>query len=161
MGFSAKFGVVAIAAVAAGAALFSADSISAAMTGKAAIEARQDAMKSLGKDNKAVQGFVKDGKGSAADVEKAAMSMAAAAKKLPSLFPKGSGRGDFSDKETRADPKIWSDWAGFEKAAGVLAAESTKLAAVAKTGDKGAIAKQVGKLGCGGCHDTYRGEKAK
>jgi len=49
-------------------------------------------------------------------------------------------------------------------AAGVLAAESTKLAAAAKAGDKDAIAKaagDVGKLGCGGCHKTYRGDKPK
>jgi len=164
MGISARLGVVAIAVAVAGAALLSSETISAAMMGAEAIKARQDAMKDISKNNKVVQAFVKDGKGSAADVEKAAKAIAATAKQIPDLFPKGSGRGDFSDKETRALPKIWSDWPGFESASTVLVTESEKLAEIAAAGDKDMIATQatkMGKAGCGGCHDTYRGEKVK
>lgn len=164
MGISAKLGVFAIVATVAGAALFSADSISAAMMGEEAIKARKDAMKSISKDLKTIRAYVKDGKGSTQDVEEKAAAIAAIAKKIPSLFPKGSGRGDFSDKETRALPKIWSDWAGFEKAAMALETEAGKLAGVAEGGDKKMITDQTGKLGkagCGGCHKVFRGEKVK
>ena len=147
-----------------GFALLSSETIQAALSGEAAIKARQEAMKANSKDMKIIQAFVKDGKGSAADVAKAATEIAEASKKIPSLFPKGSGRGEFPDKVTRALPAIWKDWAGFEKAANTTVSEAQKLASVAKDGDKDAIAKQVAALsknGCGGCHNTYRGEKAK
>lgn len=164
MGISAKLGVFAIVAAVAAGALFSADTISAAMMGEEAIKARKDAMKSISKDLKVIRAYVKDGKGSAQDVEEKAAAIAAIAKKLPSLFPKGSGRGDFSDKETRALPKIWSDWAGFEKASMTLETEAGKLAQVAGGGDKKMIGEQtgaLGKMGCGGCHKAFRGAKAK
>jgi cytochrome c556 len=164
MGISAKFGVVAVAAVVAGVALLSSETISAAMMGMEAVKARQDAMKSMGKDMKVIQGFVKDGKGTAADVGVKAAAIAATAKGLPALFPKGSGRPDMSDKDTRAEPKIWKDWAGFEKHAKFVVAEAGKLAEVANGGDTKAIAAQFGKLGkegCGGCHKNFRGEKVK
>ncbi|MGH6913072.1 MAG: c-type cytochrome [Geminicoccales bacterium] len=155
--------MAAFAAVA-GIALRASETIDAALTGEAAIKARKEAMKANSKDNKVIQAFVKDGKGSAADVVKAATDIAESSKKIPSLFPKGTGRGDFPDKTTRALPAIWKDWSGFEKAADTVVAEAEKLAAVAKEGDKDAIAKQAAALsknGCGGCHKTYRGEKVK
>lgn len=164
MGISAKLGVFTIVAAVAGTALFSTASINAAMMGEEAIKARKDAMKSISADLKVIRAYVKDGKGSTKDVEEKAAAIAAIAKKLPSLFPKGSGRGDFSDKETRALPKIWSDWAGFEKAAMVLETQAGKLAQVAEGGDKKMITDQTGELGkagCGGCHKAYRGEKVK
>ena len=164
MGISARIAVVAVAAAVAGAALLSSETISAAMMGKEAIKARQDAMKSMGGAMKAISAFVKDGKGTTAIVADKAAVIASTAKQLPGLFPKGSGRGDFSDKETRAEPKIWTDWAGFEKHADTLVVEAGKLAEVAKGGDKAQIAAQFGKVGkeaCGGCHKTFRGEKVK
>lgn len=163
MGTRGRILAVACAAVA-GLALMSSETIHAALTGEAAIKARQDAMKSNSSDMKVIQAFVKDGKGSAADVAKSATAIAGISKKIPSLFPKGSGRGDFPDKATRALPAIWKDMAGFEKAAATTAAEAQKLATVAKAGDKDAIAKQVAVLnkdGCGACHTTYRGERVK
>jgi cytochrome c556 len=164
MGTRGRLVVAVASAAVAGLALISAGTIHAALTGEAAIKARQDAMKANSKHMKVIQAFVKDGKGSAADVAKSAKEIAETSKKIPSLFPKGSGRGDFPDKTTRALPTIWKDWAGFEKAASTTAAAAEKLATVAKAGDKDAIKKQVAVLskdGCGACHKTYRGEKAK
>ena len=135
-----------------------------AADGKAAIEQRRALMKSISKDFKPIKAFVKSGKGSAADVAKYAKAINASTGKVLALFPKGTGRGDFSDKETRALPAIWKDWAGFEKANKALADESAKLASIAGGGDQKAIAKQVGvmgKLGCGGCHKPFRGAKVK
>jgi cytochrome c556 len=164
MGISAKLGIVAIVAAVAGTAFFSADSIQAAMGGAEAIKARKAAMKSLSADMKVIRAFVKDGKGTAADVEKKAAAIAATAKQIPALFPKGTGRPDVSDKETRAVAKIWTDWPGFEAASTALVTEAGKLAEIAKAGDTKMIADQagaLGKVGCGGCHKPYRGAKAK
>ena len=120
--------------------------------------------KEISKPFKVVKNFVKKGEGSAADVAASARIMSAAAGKITSMYPKGTHRGAYDEKLTRALPKIWEDWAGFEAAAKTLAAETAKLAAVAATGDAAAIKAQagaVGKKGCGGCHKPFRGDKVK
>ena len=164
MGISAKAGVLAVSAVVAGVALVSSGTLDAAMKIQEAVKARGEAMKSLSADMKEISAFVKDGKGTTATVADKALEIVATAKQIPILFPKGSGRGDLSDKETRALPKIWSDWPGFENASTALVVEAGKLAEFAKAGEKGPIADQfavLGKVGCGGCHKDYRGAKAK
>ncbi len=82
-----------------------------------------------------------------------AASLENSARIIPALFPEGSDQGD-----TDADPKIWSDRAGFEKAAQRLEAASQELLAAAQSGDMRAVGKAVGQVGgsCKGCHDTYR-----
>lgn len=121
-------------------------------------------MKTISKNWKPIKAYAKKGSGTPADVIKHATVINASSKKINALFPKGSGRGDFSDKETRALPAIWKDWKGFEKATSALDQESAKLIKIAGSGDKSAIAKQVGamgKKGCGGCHKPFRGAKVK
>lgn len=164
MGISAKGGVLAVLAVAAGIAFVSTEPLDAAMKTQEALKARKEAMKSMSADMKDIRAFVKDGKGTTATVADKAGEIAATARQLPDLFPNGSGRGNLSDKETRALPKIWSDWADFENASTVLVVEAGKLAEFAKAGDQNALADQfarLGKVGCGGCHKTYRGAKVK
>lgn len=154
-------GMAILAAVAA-ALLLPAGAPSAA-SGEEAIKQRRDLMKKVvGKNWKPIKAFAK-GKGSSADVAKHAAAIHEAAGKITALFPKGTGRGDFSDKATRALPDIWKDWSKFENAAKTLANESAKLVKVADAGDKDAISKQIGATGkaCGGCHKPFRGAKAK
>ena len=70
------------------------------------------------------------------------------------MFPRGSDGG-------RTKPAIWSDWAGFERAAAGLVSAANALAAVADSGDMtkiGAAAGAVGKA-CGDCHKPYRAPK--
>lgn len=120
--------------------------------------------KVVGKNWKAIKAYAKKGEGTPAAVAAHAEAISKAAAKIPALFPKGTGRGDYSDKMTRALPAIWKDWSGFEKGAKALATESAKLAVIARNGDKDAIVKQIGatgKLGCGGCHKPFRGAKVK
>ncbi len=157
----------AIAALAMGSVLMisNATSPASAADGMAVIEKRINLMKNdvLG-PWKVITAFAKEDKGTVADVAKAATELGAAAGQIAGLFPKGTGRGDFDDKVTRALPKIWEDWAGFEKAAGVLVAEAATLAKTAAGGDTAAIKAQIGatgKNGCGGCHTPFRGEKVK
>jgi cytochrome c556 len=80
-------------------------------------------------------------------------------KHLARLFPEGSGK---EAGETRALPIIWEKWDDFTAAAENLGVESAKMAEVAESGDRAAIAAQTGELGnkgCGGCHNTFREKK--
>ena len=75
-------------------------------------------------------------------------------RQYPTLFPPGSDKGH----NTKALPAIWTDRAGFEAAAGDLAAEADKLVQLAAAGDTDGVAKQVKAIGdaCSACHSTYR-----
>ena len=72
---------------------------------------------------------------------------------IPSLFPAGSDKG-----ATKAAPAIWSDAAGFQKAAMTLSLAGEGLATAAKAGDATAVAAAVKAVGeaCGACHKDYR-----
>jgi len=129
------------------------------------IDKRKDLMKNVvAKNFGVVKEFIEKDKGSTADVKKAADALAAAAPKIAPLFTKGTGRPEVDPKKTRAEAKIWQDWAGFEKTAKALGDEAAKLSKVAASGDKEAIKKQfveTGKNGCGACHKPFRGEEVK
>lgn len=94
-----------------------------------------------------------DAKGDVKTQAFAAGAVAGWARAVPGLFPAGSDGGT-----TKALPTIWSDRAGFEKAAATLATEAGKLADLAKAGDQPGFAAQwlVVRQTCSACHDTYR-----
>ncbi len=125
-----------VGALVLGAVVVTASGPAMAAEGKAAIEMRVKFMKKemLG-PFKVLKNFAKEGKGTTANVAAQAAKLNAAAMKIPGLFPKGTSRGDFDAKTTRALPKIWQDWKGFEAAAKVLATEAAKLVTVAAGGD--------------------------
>ena len=87
-------------------------------------------------------------------IENPARGMARWAALIPSMFPKGSEKGG----DTKALPEIWSDPAGFKKAADEFAAASIKLADAAKAGDADAVAAATKAVGdsCGACHKAFR-----
>jgi len=97
---------------------------------------------------------VVDAKGDLKKLETPAKALARWAEVYPSLFPKGTETGH----NTKALPEVWSDSAGFQKAAATFSEAALKLADVAKTGDAEAVAAQVKAVGdaCGACHRTYR-----
>ena len=72
---------------------------------------------------------------------------------IPGMFPAGSDGG-----ATKALPTVWSDRAGFVKAAATYEAAAQKLGDLAKAGDAAGVAAQwtVVRGTCGACHDTYR-----
>ena len=93
-------------------------------------------------------------KGDVKTLENPAKAIARWIKQFPSLFPAGTEQGH----DTKALPAIWSDKAGFQKAADDLAAASTKMAELAKAGDTDAVTAQVKVMAdaCAACHRTYR-----
>jgi cytochrome c556 len=75
-------------------------------------------------------------------------------KAIPGLFVPGTDKGG----NTKARPVVFTDQAGFAKAADNLSTAAAKLADAANADDKAAFAtafQQVGQA-CGGCHRTYR-----
>lgn len=75
---------------------------------------------------------------------------------IPGLFPPGTEKGH----KTKALPAIWSNQAGFEKAAANFQAAAAKLLAATKSGDRAAYAQAVGTTvrACKACHREFRAE---
>jgi len=73
---------------------------------------------------------------------------------IPALFPDGTQSGH----NTKARAEIWSDRAGFEKAAEKFWTEADKLATLAAADDKAGFAAQYTTTtqACGACHRAYR-----
>ena len=73
---------------------------------------------------------------------------------IPLLFPAGTETGG----ETKAKPEIWSDRAGFEKAAANFGEAAKALQARAEADDKPGFASAFDAMGktCGACHRAYR-----
>ena len=81
-----------------------------------------------------------------------AEAIVAWSKVIPALFPKGTGQ------NTKALPAVWSDRAGFEKAAATLTAAAEGLVKAADANDPAAFATAFKATAdaCGGCHRPYR-----
>jgi cytochrome c556 len=81
-----------------------------------------------------------------------AEAIVAWSKVIPSLFPKGT------DKDTKALPAVWSDRAGFEKAAANLTAAAETLVKAADANDPAAFATAFKATAdaCGACHRPFR-----
>jgi cytochrome c556 len=79
---------------------------------------------------------------------------------LERLFPEGTGK-DQTEEESDALLVIWEKPDEFREAIQKLQQESAKLAELTASGsfDQVAFAQQIGQLGkqgCGGCHETFR-----
>jgi cytochrome c556 len=96
---------------------------------------------------------VAQAKGDPASLKDAAAALAAWAPTITSQFPPGTETGH----ETKARPEIWSDRAGFEKAAADFTKAAQGLAEAAKRdGATFAAAYQATGEACLGCHRPYR-----
>ena len=125
----------------------------------ALIAYRQSIMKAIGGHMGAIAMAAKGDVTFTDEVSGHAHAINELSKNLARYFPQGSGK---EAGETQALPVIWEKWSDFEVAIQTLGAESAKLAEVAKSGDRAAIAAQTGALGnegCGGCHKTFREKK--
>lgn len=123
----------------------------------AVIDARKAELKKAGGAVKAIGAFVKDGTGTAADVQAAAATIEAASKAFPNWWPAGTAVGV---GKSEAKPEIWTKMDDFKAKAAAFQTEASALVKVAAAGDKAAIGAQLGKTvgSCKSCHESYRAD---
>jgi len=121
-----------------------------------AITARQASLKEMGKAMKASVESFKSGAPDAALIRANAAVIAGNADKLATWFPAGSGPGGAVKTEAKAE--IWTDPAGFAKAAADFSAAAKAYGAAAAGNDLAATGAALKTLGgtCKACHDAYR-----
>lgn len=125
------------------------------------IMARQDLMKANGAQNKIITDYVKDGKGTIAEVQQAVATLKVSAGKIVALFPADSGMDKMAGK-TWAQAEIWTDMQKFSDAAKKMADTADAFAAVVGGGDKARIEAAFATFGrdsCGTCHTPFRAPK--
>ena len=135
--------------------------ISLAQDKEAVLKDREAFMKGQGKDIGSVKSYI-DGKGDLAQAEAGAAKLTQSTKKIPDMFPPGT-EGTDTEGKYATKPAIWSDWNKFLEVQKTAATKADALLAAVKSGDKAAIQTafgDLGKNGCGACHETFR-EKLK
>jgi cytochrome c556 len=128
---------------------------------EAVLKDRETLMKGQAKDLGSVKAYT-DGKGDLAQAETGAANLTQSTKKIPDVFPPGTGATD-SEGKYATKPVIWSDWNKFLDVQKTATAKADALLVAVKSGDKAAIQTafgDLGKNGCGACHETFR-EKLK
>jgi len=131
--------------------------IAVAQDREAVIKNREALMKGQGKDIGSVKAYT-EGKADLAQAEAGAAGLAQSTKKIPEAFPPGTG-GTNSDGKFATKPAIWTDWNKFLEAQKNAHAKAEALLVAVKSGDKARIEAahgDMGKNGCGGCHETFR-----
>jgi cytochrome c556 len=126
----------------------------------AVIDTRQNVMKSQGKDMTAIKAYIDD-KADLASAQAAGTDLVTQIGKIPEIFPKGSGMDAYPGKSW-AKPIVWSEADKFAATAKTAAEKAAALSAALKGGDKPQITAafgDMGKNGCGACHETFREKK--
>lgn len=131
----------------------------------AAVKERQELMKSIGGNAKTIADFLKESKGTAAEAQAAAAKIGELAKSIPAAFEVDASLSEMDAVgKNRAKPEIWLMWDEFTEHAKTLEEKSAALVGAFKSGDSGAIQTafgDMGKNGCGGCHEDFRGPKVE
>jgi cytochrome c556 len=121
------------------------------------IKDRQALMKRQAKDLGGIKAYL-TGKTDQPTAEAAAADLTDTMKKIPTLFPPGSGAAS-PDGKYGPKPAIWTEWDKFLAARNTAAAKADALVAAVKSGAKTDIQAafaDLGKHGCGGCHESFR-----
>jgi cytochrome c556 len=116
------------------------------------IKARQDNRKEITRLGGREMRPLLEANGNLTELATRAERIAELNKQFATMFPPGSDKGD-----TLAAPAIWTDRAGFEAANKASVDAALKMAALAKAGDRAALADQYRAMGgtCGACHRAY------
>lgn len=126
----------------------------------AAVKARQGQMSVIGYNIGLLGAMAKGELAYDADLATGAAANLAAAASMSSaaMWPEGSDNG--ANAVTRAQPAIWSDWAGFEKQFDAMLTAASAAAESVGSGAE-ALGPALGAIGasCKGCHQDYRGPR--
>ena len=122
------------------------------------IESRQTNLKAIGKAMKSSAESFKSGAPDPALIRANAMIIASYADKLGTWFPAGTGMIAGGTIKTEARPEIWTDPAGFAKAANDFSIAAKAFGAAAEANDLSATATAMKTLGgtCKSCHESFR-----
>jgi cytochrome c556 len=136
--------------------LFGAAARAPAMDGSQVIKDRAALMKQQAKDLGAVKAYF-TGKGNQAAAAAAAADLTRTTRKIPDLFPPGSDAAS-PDGKFAPKPEIWSQPDKFLAAQKNAAAKAEALLAAVNGGkaEIQAAFADLGKNGCGGCHEHFR-----
>jgi cytochrome c556 len=124
------------------------------------VDTRQSVMKAQGKAMTAIKAYIDD-KADLTSAQAAGADLVTQVGKIPDLFPKGTGMTEFPGK-SYAKPVVWTDWDKFSDQAKVALEKAVALNTALKGGDKAAITAafgDMGKNGCGACHEPFREKK--
>jgi cytochrome c556 len=121
-----------------------------------ASKARQQKMKDLGGDYKAIVDELKKRRPNLETIEPAANNVADRSALLANWFPRGSG--PEVGQNTKAKPEIWAHFDDFSGLAKTATTSASKLRVAAASGDLNAIkaASEETGVACKACHDKYR-----
>ncbi|MGF1591717.1 MAG: c-type cytochrome [Kiloniellaceae bacterium] len=127
----------------------------------AAVKERQELMKSVGGNMRTVTEFLKESKGTMAEAEAAAAKIGELAGSIPAAFETEATLDEMDAVgKNRGKPEIWLNWDGFVEKASILEEKSGALVVAFQGGDGAAIEAafaDMGRNGCGGCHEDFRG----
>jgi cytochrome c556 len=118
---------------------------------------RQALMKQQAKDLGTIKAFL-TGKADQAAAETAATDLTRTMQKIPDMFPPGSTAAS-PDGKYAPKPAVWTEWDKFLAARKNAAAKAGVLLAAVKSGDRVQIQAafaDIGKRGCGACHESFR-----
>jgi cytochrome c556 len=121
------------------------------------VKERREFMKSMAKRMGVIKAYT-EGKADLGAASQSGQELAQSVPQIPNQFPVDTSMANFPGK-SGARPSIWTDWNNFLAKQQGLNDQVSKLNLVLKEGDKDKIAAQfanVGKQGCGGCHESYR-----
>lgn len=124
----------------------------------AIVDERRAALKRAGAALTGINDYVRQDKGTQADVQAAVAVLVEVSGAMKNWFPEGTAIG-VGNSEAR--PLIWQQKPDFEAKIATFQAEAKNFVPIAATGDKAAIGKQVGVTfaSCKACHDVYREKK--
>lgn len=127
-----------------------------ALDAPAAIKERQDFYKDIGKSMKGIGEELKSSSPNIADIKKYSAAIDAAAPKVPSFFPAGTG--PEAGVKTGAKAEIWQKPDEFKKDAAGLASAAHAMDVAAQSGRVDEIKAAVPALGeaCKTCHTTFK-----
>jgi cytochrome c556 len=131
----------------------------------AAVKERQELMKSMGGNAKKITEFLKESKGTKEEAQAAAAKIAELSGKIPDAFKVEASLSEMDAVgKNRGKPEIWMEWEEFQEYAENLGNKAEALEAAFQGDDMGAVQTafgDMGKNGCGRCHDEFRGPKVE
>lgn len=130
-----------------------------------AVKERQELMKSIGGNMKVIADYLKESKGTAAEAQAAAAKIGELAKTIPTAFKTEASLSEMDAVgKNRGKPEIWLNWEGFVEKVDNLGTKAEALKTAFNGGDMGSVQTafgDMGKNGCGACHEDFRGPKVE